>query len=878
MYICTHLRCEYLNEPLCVDEMHPRLSWEGQADHPGGLQIAYQIQCSLNKEFKKDSLLWDTGKVTSNQSFQIPYEGSTLTSYQQVFWRVRGWNQDDHQGGWSRTASWTMGILKKEEWQARYIKNYLSSRRNSPLFRKEFILKKKLKRALIHVTALGLYDLHVNGESIQDDVFAPGWTDYNQRRLYRAYNITKNLLKGQNVIAAELADGWCRGNLGWSGTRGVYHCDLSFLAQIRLEYQDGTIETILTDESWKTIFGHTTSADFYDGEHVDSQLEPKGWAKAGFDDTNWEQASLSLEALKNPQDQEVTLQAYPAEPIRQTEELKPISYWEVAKNKVIYDFGQNFAGRVRIHFKGKAGQVLIMRFGEMVNKDQTLYTENLRNAMSTDSYVMRGDKIETWEPKFTFHGFRYLELTGCPVKPSLKNVTGVVIGSDTTRVGYFESSDKIINKIYENAVWTQRANFLEVPTDCPQRDERLGWTGDAQVFIRTAICNMDTAAFFKKWLADLNEAQSPKGAYPKVAPDIIEAPNGQDANGDAAWGDAGVVCPWTLYTCYEDKKNLEKYYPNMMQWIDFLASTSKGYLRGPDHTFCFGDWLSINADTPKDVIQTAHYAYNVDIVRKIAEVLGKKADATKLKRRFTNIKNAFQKAYVQRNGKIKGDTQTGYLMALKFNLLNQNQQQQAIKHLVKNIEDLDTHLSTGFIGTALIMSVLREAGHVETAYKLLENKTFPSWGYSVVNGATSIWERWNGWTIEGGPGDVHMNSYSHYAYGAVVEWMFDTIAGIDHGTCGFQNFKLQPIPGGKLTFAKASYHSPYGLIKSSWKKKKDKIIYKFWVPTNTQAKLKIQGNQTVKLNGEEITLTENYKLEPGKYKIEQRINENHSLF
>jgi alpha-L-rhamnosidase len=541
------------------------------------------------------------------------------------------------------------------------------------------------------------------------------------------------------------------------------------------------------------------------------------------------------------------LQSYPAEPVRVTGTIKPIKFWRVASGKVIYDFGQNFAGRVRLHVKGKAGTIVQMRFGEMVNLDKSLYIDNMRSAVCVDTYVMKGGAREIWEPKFTFHGFRYVEVTGCPAPPNLDNLTGVVLGSDTTRVGNFSCSSPLVNQVYSNAVWTQRANFLDVPTDCPQRDERLGWTGDAQVFIRTAICNMDVAAFFTKWMNDLLDAQTEDGAFPNVAPDVL------GNKGGAAWGDAGVVCPWTLYECYEDLDLLEKMYPAMQRWVAYLKNTSTNLLC--ESTQCFGDWLAIGADTPKDVIRTAHFAYATDITRKAAEALGKESDAKTYKKLFSDIKKVFNKAYVARDGKIKGHTQTAYLMALKFNLLSPKRKEQAAKYLVKDIVKKDYHLSTGFIGTAMIMSVLRDTGNLDVAYRLLENTTFPSWGYSVVNGATTIWERWNGWTAENGPGDVNMNSYSHYAYGAVVEWMFDTIAGIDHLGAGFQHFRLQPLPGGGLTFAEGRYVSPYGEIKSAWRKRGKYFTYDVTIPANTKATvtLPVDSLEGVRLQGKPIS-------------------------
>ncbi len=838
----TALRCEYLVNPMAIDAAHPRLSWQMQSDAPGAGQSAFRVLAAESRDAlrRNESTLWDSGKVESSQSLHVQYDGKPLPSCQQVFWKVMIWDEQDRPGRWSTPATFTMGLLSRDEWKGRFIGNYLPNAPACPLLRKEFETRGPVQRALLHVTARGIYHLTLNGKTVTDDLFAPGWTEYDKRLHYRCYDVTSMVRKpGIQCIGGEVAIGWFKGRITSQHKGDGYGHRTGLLAQLRIEYADGEVDEVVTDGSWKSTFGPTRCSDFYDGETFDAQLEPKGWDRAGFDDGAWSDAFVH----RMPLSEETLLKPYPAEPVSVTEELKPVKQWSVAPGKVIYDFGQNFAGRVRLHVKGKAGCVVQMRFGEMVNLDNTLYIDNMRSAMCTDTYVMKGAKREVWEPKFTFHGFRYVEVSGCPVPPGLDNVTGVVIGSDTPRVGHFECSSPLVNQIYSNAVWTQRANFLEVPTDCPQRDERLGWTGDAQVFIRTAICNMDVAAFFTKWTDDLLDSQYPDGAFPNVVPDVLKS------RGGAAWGDAGVVCPWTLYQCYEDRALLEKMYPAMMRWVAYLKETSNDLLC--ETTQSFGDWLAIGADTPKDVIRTAHFAYATDIVRKAAEALGKQADAKRYATLFRDIRRVFNKAFVKKDGRIKGETQTTYLMALKFGLLSPKRAEQAAEHLLADIHAKQMHSSTGFVGTGLIMSVLRDTGHLDVAYRLLENTTFPSWGYSVVNGATTIWERWNGWTTEGGPGDVNMNSYSHYAYGAVVEWMFDTVAGIDHGDVGFQHFTLQPQPGGSLTHASATYESAYGLIRSAWRKREGHVSYEVTIPANTRATvtLPIEDLTKVTLDG-----------------------------
>lgn len=856
-YRTVNLRCEYLHNPLAIETPHPRLSWEGKTSRQGAAQSAYRIlvDSDPNHLAKDHGRLWDTGRVASSKSFQIAYKGVPLQSHQQVFWKVMIWDENQKPGRWSTTAQWTAGIREDRDWSAQWIGHPLQARVDCPLLRREFhTYNTKPKRALVYVSALGLIRLTINGKAVSSDVFTPGWTDYHKRRYYHCYDVTRLLGAGtDHCLGAELAEGWYKGQLGWNGKTQHYGEHLAALVQLRIDYEDGRTQTVCSDQHWRATFGPTVQASLYHGETHDAQLSPEGWDRAGFDDSGWACATVIAAARQGIKNRPpVLLQPYPAEPVRRTQTLAPVDCWEVKPGKVIYDFGQNIAGRVRLSFKGAAGTVIRLRFGEMVNPDKTLYVENLRSAQATDTYVMRGGRRETWEPAFTFHGFRYAEISGAPEPPSLKHVVAVVLGSDTQRTGDFSCSNAMINQLYSNAVWTQRANFLEVPTDCPQRDERLGWSGDAQVFIRTAICNMDVAAFFTKWLRDVTDAQLKSGAFSNVAPDVLH--DSGIAPGDAAWGDAGVICPWTLFQCYEDRRLLETMFPHMQAWVNYLEKTSRKLLRGPEITHCFGDWLSINADTPTGVIQTAYFAHAVDITARAAKVLGKTAQAKRLQKRFQEIRQAFNLAFVKKDGTVEGNTQTAYLVALKFGLLDANMVPKSAAKLVSDIRAKKTHLSTGFVGTSLLMSVLRDTGHCDVAYKLLEKTTFPSWGYSVVNGATTIWERWNGWIKNQGPGDVSMNSYSHYAYGAVVEWLFDSVAGIRHGYIGFQDFVLCPQPGGTLKHADATFHSPYGCIRSGWRKQGRKIYWNIVIPPNTRAHihLPIKPSATALLNGQAL--------------------------
>ncbi|MGB2975133.1 MAG: family 78 glycoside hydrolase catalytic domain, partial [Phycisphaerae bacterium] len=501
----------------------------------------------------------------------------------------------------------------------------------------------------------------------------------------------------------------------------------------------------------------------------------------------------------------------------------------------VFDFGQEFPGWVRLKVRGRAGEKVVLRFAEMLEPDGTVHTANLRSAKCTDAYVLRGGGEEVWEPRFTYRAFRYVEVTGWPGEPGPDALVGVVAHSAVPRAGAFECSNPLLNRLQENVVWTQRANFLEVPTDCPQRDERLGWTGDAQIFIRTATYNADAAAFFAKWLVDLGDAQRADGAFPDVAPLGL-----WHGAGTAAWGDAGTICPWTCYEVYGDVRFLERHYGGMVRWVEYLKANSRGLLRPAEG---YGDWLSIQADTPKDVLATAYFALSTRLTAKAAAVLGRENDREKYEALFEDIQAAFNKAYVAGDGRIKGDTQTGYVLALQFDLLPDDLRRRAARHLVEDIKKRDTHLSTGIVGLKDLMTVLAKIGEDDVAYQLLLNDTFPSWGYEIKHGATTIWERWNGWTEEKGLHDPGMNSFCHYAFGAVGEWLFSTVAGIEAAAPGFKRIVVRPRPGGGLEWTRAQYESVHGLVASAWKVEGKGLAISVTIPANTTAEVHVPAGR-----------------------------------
>jgi alpha-L-rhamnosidase len=724
-------------------------------------------------------------------------------------WRLAGF--DD--AAWS--AAMEVGLPGEGPWQG----VEFSPMGPCPYLRKTVTLDKPIRQARLYVTALGVYEAYLNGQRVGNDVFNPGWTDYHQRVQYHTYDVKPLLKRGSNVLGLLLGDGWYAGYVGLGGRNRYGPMPLA-LAQLELTYADGTADTILTDASWKAATGPLRQSDMLMGETYDARLELPGWNEPDYNDADWQPVVVKQPATR--------LVAACDAPVRKTQELHAVNLWESGFGRFVFDLGQNLVGWVRLKVKGEAGARVTLRFAEMLNPDGTVYTVNLRSARCTDHYILKGRGTEVYEPHFTFHGFRYVEVIGYPGKPTLDALTGVVIHSDTPPSGRFECSAPLINQLQRNIVWGQRGNFLSIPTDCPQRDERLGWMGDAQVFIRTATFNMDVARFFTKWLVDAEDAQRPDGAFTDVSPCVAAGA------GTAAWGDAGVICPWVIYQVYGDQRILERHYAAGARWIEYLKAHSQDLLRPAEG---YGDWLSIKADTPKDLLATAYFAHSTHLMAKIAEVLHKADDARKYGELFEQIKAAFNCAYVSENGQIKGETQTGYVLALAFELLPPEKRAAAAKRLAYDIAAKEMHLSTGFVGVGHLLPTLSEAGYPELAYNLLNQDTFPSWLYSVKQGATTIWERWDGWTKENGFQDPSMNSFNHYSFGSVGEWMYATVGGIglDPNKPAFKHIIIRPRPGGELTSAEAEYDSVRGRISSQWRIVMGQFRLSVTIPPNTTA-------------------------------------------
>ncbi|HWP42033.1 MAG TPA: glycoside hydrolase family 78 protein [Blastocatellia bacterium] len=847
--VASSLRCEYLVSPLAVEAREPRLSWIVESDVRGARQTAYQIivASSASNLARNRGDLWDTGKVASARTIQIAYKGKPLGSRQECFWKVRVWDQNDRVSPWSKPERWMMGLMEPSDWSARWIGDRMPSVEDvsATMLRREFRLGSKVKRAIIYSSALGVYELHLNGRRVGDSILAPEFTDYHTRTQYQAYDVTSLLVPGQNAIGAVLGDGWYAGGVGLAQalikkSRNIYGRHPRFIMQLEIEMVDGTRERIVTDASWRTSReGPIRSSDILNGEEYDARREMPGWDRAGFDDKNWQAADVASEVRTR-------LVAQPNEPIRVTREIEPVAVSEPQPGVYVFDMGQNMVGWCRLRVQGKAGTTVRLRHAEMLNPDGTIYTDNLRIAKQTDTYTLRGGGLETFEPHFTYHGFRYVEVTGLEGRPQLDSITGQVFNSDMEETGSFSCSEPMLNKLWQNILWTQRGNMHSIPTDCPQRDERLGWMGDIQIFVGTGIFNMDMAAFFTKWMRDVRDAQAEDGRFADFSPH----PFGKDRifTGAPGWGDAGIVVPWRVWQHYGDRRMLAESFDSAKRWIEFIRGNNPDLLwkkrRGND----YGDWL--NSDTfvyeglprkggqvPKEVFATMMFAYATDLVSRMAEVLGKTDEAERYAALFAQIKSAFNRAYVADDGRIQGDTQAGYALALHFDLLPENMRASAFKHMLDAIARFNGHMSTGFHSTYRMMLELTRAGRSDIAYSLINHRTFPSWGYSIENGATTIWERWDGYVKGRGFQNKGMNSFNHYAIGAVGEWMYRVILGINNDDLhpAYEHFFLRPRPGGGLKWARGSYHSIRGKIESSWSLAEGRLRLDVTIPANTTA-------------------------------------------
>lgn len=841
-----HLKIENLINPIGLDVPQPYFSWKLISDQRNVMQTAYEIRVgTVLSTLVKGKAIWRSGKINSDQSIHVPYKGSPLVSGEKYYWQVRVWDNNGNTSAWSNIGHWQMGLLKTSDWKAQWIEPGYKEDSSfaAPLLRKEFSNGKKIKSATAYITAHGLYEAQINGKRVGDAYLTPGWTSYNKRLQYQAYDVTALLKQGANAIAVTLGDGWYRGNFSFDHRRNIYGKDIALLFQLEIEFADGTTTTIGSDASWKSSTGEIRSNGIYQGEIVDARLRKSGWELPGYDDRNWT-------AVKTANFSKDVLVATCNEPIKKQETLRPRKVITTPKGEKVIDFGQNLVGWVQLKLKGKAGDTIKISHAEVLDKHGNFYTENLRQAKAQAVYVLKGNEEELFEPHFTFFGFRYIKVEGIAAALQADNYTAVALHSDMPRTGSFRSSDSLINQLQHNIEWGLRGNFLDVPTDCPQRDERMGWTGDAQAFFRTATFLRGVNNFFTKWMKDVAADQTKSGSIPHVIPNIL-GEEGWGAGGSAGWADVSTIIPWEMYLVYGDKRILENQYSSMKAWVGYMQSQSTNDLWNKGSHF--GDWLFYTmaddndgnaAITNKYLIAQCFYAYSTQLLINAAKELGKSEDVATYTALLQRIKTAFLNEYTTPNGATMSNTQTSYVLALHFDLFPEALRQQAADRLVNNIKQYGNHLTTGFLGTPYLCHVLSRYGYSDIAYTLLLQKTYPSWLYPVTKGATTIWERWDGIRTNGDFQAITMNSFNHYAYGAIGDWMYRVMVGldIDKEGVGYKKIRIQPHIGGTFTHASASYETPYGKLSSGWKTENGKLILNAEIPSNTTATIYIPAS------------------------------------
>jgi alpha-L-rhamnosidase len=835
----SNVNFEHHREPLGIGETTPRLSWIVATTQTGWRQASYEIEMySLDGQLKAQ-----TGRIDSSASVLVDWPFSPLAARERIQVRVQVWGEDGVVSAWSQLYEVEVGLLAPSDWTAQFITPDRSSDSSqpepSPLLRKEFEVRHGFTQARLYITALGVYEAQLNGSPIGNQVLAPGWTSYHHRLRYQTFDVTNLLREGQNAIGAILGEGWFKGRLGFGkGRRNIYGDKLALLAQLEISYADGTTERIVTDPSWKSNTGPIVESSLYDGEIYDARLEREGWSEPGYDDHAWE-------GVRPLEWDFTTLIAPVGPPVRRIQEISPVSITTSPSGRTIVDLGQNLVGRLRLKVKGAAGQTITLRHAEVL-QDGELCTRPLRHARATDHYTLRGGGPEIYEPHFTFHGFRYAEVEDWPGQLKAEDITAVVCHSDMERTGWFECSDPLINQLHENTVWSMRGNFLDLPTDCPQRDERLGWTGDIQVFSPTATFLYDCAGFLSSWLADLAAEQTEERIVPFVIPDILP----EEPVPTAAWGDAAVFVPWVLYQRFGDKGILETQFKSMQGWVDCLASISGENLLW-DEGFQFGDWLDPAAppDKPGEartnphLIATAYFARSAELVGQAAEVLGKPGEAKHYLDLANKVRWAFNKEYVTSSGRMISDATTAYSLALEFDLLLTSEQRiHAGERLVQLVRESGYHISTGFVGTPLICDALCSMGHYETAFRLLTQREDPSWLYPVTMGATTIWERWDSLLPDGTVNPGEMTSFNHYALGAVADWLHRVVGGLAPAEPGYRRLKIQPLPGGGIKRASTRHRTPYGMAGCSWVLQDNQMAVTVLVPPNTTALVTLPGS------------------------------------
>ena len=840
------LKVNYLRNPSGITG-NPQFGWILESDRRNVFQEAYCLQIAEEKEFC--TLAYDSGRTKSQESSHVFADGFSWKPLTKYFARVMVWDGNGEESPWSETAVFVTGLASPEDWQGAFITAEQTEDKEiskGTFVRKEFTVKKPLKSAYAATTAQGLYHFYLNGRKVSADEFAPGWTSYQKHLLYQVYDVTEYLIQGENAAGAHLGAGWFKGTMGFNRRKNLYGSAAAFSGEIHLNYADGTSEVVATDAGWTGHDSPVLFSEIYDGETYDARLEQPSWSCAGFDAQGWHAVRV-LEADRK------ILRSQAGCRVREMNELPAKKIFTTPGGDTVIDFGQNLTGWVHFKVRGSAGDRVVLQHFETLDACGNVYLENLRSAKERVTYICRGDGEEEFHPHFSFQGFQYIRIDEYPGKPRLENFTAYAVHSDMEETGSFTCSNPDVNQLAHNIKWGLKGNFLDVPTDCPQRDERLGWTGDAQIFCRTASYLMNTYPFFRKWLVDVAADQTAEGGVPHVVPDILTEKTDGDwlvdegTDSAAAWADVAVIAPWTMYLMYGDKEIIREQYASMKAWIDFMhshaANGTWSYRRQ------FGDWVALDAEegsyfgaTPNELICAAYYAYSTRLFAKMAKAVGRIEDAEQYGKLYEQVKADYQK-YFMKDGHMAARTQTAQIVSLYFDLVPAEYRENVVRDLLELLREHDGHLVTGFVGTPYFCHALSMSGHTKEAYELLLKDDFPSWLYQVKMGATTVWEHWDGKKPDGTMWSPDMNSFNHYAYGAVGEWLYRAAAGIEvnEDGAGFRKFILQPHVGGGFDFAQGRYESVRGTIVSRWEADGDEITFRAEIPCNTEALIRLEG-------------------------------------
>jgi alpha-L-rhamnosidase len=840
-----NLRCEMLQNPEGIDITKPRLSWEIVSDARAVEQTNYQVivSSSLEKLAANEGDLWDSQKLGFSNSIHVAYNGKNLKSRTECYWKVKVWTSKG-ESDWSEPAHWSMGLINYVDWKGRWIgldklstwdKEVLNARLSARYFRKEFAAKAAVKKAKVYIMGLGLYELFINGKRVGDQVLAPVPTDYGKGIKYNTYDVTNLVNTGNNAIATTLGNGRF-----YAMRQSVKPYKIKtfgypkMLLQLELEYTDGKRETIITDDTWKvTADGPIRTNNEYDGEEYDATKEMTGWNSVGFKEENWMKAPLVQEPGGN-------FEAQMSEPMKVMQVVKPITIKQLNTSSYVLDMGQNMAGWLQLKVKGKRGGKITLRFAETLQKDGSLYVANLRDAKATDVYTVAGNGQEVWEPRFVYHGFRYVEVSGYPGTPTINDFEGKVVYDNMRATGTFESSNKTLNQIFKNAWWGINSNYKGMPVDCPQRNERQPWLGDRTTGSYGESFLFDNSKLYAKWLDDIEQSQKADGSIPDVAPAFWRY-----YGDDVTWPGTYITVADMLYRQYANTGPIIKHYPSMKKWVDYMQDKyMQNNLIAKDR---YGDWCvppespeMIHSQDPKrntdgELIASSNYVYLLGLMQRFALVVDKPGDALEYKQLASDITVAFNRKFFNDGTALySNNSVTSNLLPLSFNMVPKQMEAKVFENIVdKILVENKGHISTGVIGTQWLMRGLTQHGRADIAYKIATNTTYPSWGYMAANGATTIWELWNGNTA-----DPAMNSGNHVMLlGDLLVWYFENLAGIksDTADAGFKTIIMKPSFVDWLDFVKASYKSIYGDIKSEWKKASDNFTWKITVPANSKA-------------------------------------------